>query len=313
MSAETDLLVVGAGAKAAALAAKVHALNTLGLGPLALTIVEATELAASWSGRNGMTSGEEPLAIPPIKDVGFPYQSYEAFGEVGDASRPRDDAVHLAAVHDRQGEYARWVNAGSPAVQHRDVRPVPHVGALSRAPPGGHARARAASHRSRSRRQARALDGRGARSTRPAASVSRAARWCSPARASTGSPARPRRRGADLPLRQQAHRAGRIPLERSATSRSSAAARARSAAWRSCAPSGRRRGLTIYTPTPAAEPRRELPGESRLLQPRRGRLERSGPADAPRLRQALRPGGVRPRDPGGTIAYDERAASSPGA
>ena len=77
-----DLLVVGAGAKATALAAKIHALNTLGAGPFALTIVEATELAASWLGRNGMTSGEEPLAIPPIKDIGFPYQSAMAFGEL---------------------------------------------------------------------------------------------------------------------------------------------------------------------------------------------------------------------------------------
>ena len=82
---EADLLIVGAGAKAAAIATKVHVMNRLGLGPIALTIVEATEPAASWSGRNGMTSGEEPLAIPPIKDVGFPYQSHEEFGE--DAAR----------------------------------------------------------------------------------------------------------------------------------------------------------------------------------------------------------------------------------
>ena len=97
---EADLLIVGAGAKAAAIATKVHVLNRLGLGPIALTIVEATEPAASWSGRNGMTSGEEPLAIPPIKDVGFPYQSYQEFGERRRGDRPRDDAVHLAAVHD---------------------------------------------------------------------------------------------------------------------------------------------------------------------------------------------------------------------
>jgi mycobactin lysine-N-oxygenase len=118
---EADLLIVGAGAKAAAIAAKVHVLNTLGLGPIALTIVEATEHAASWSGRNGMTSGEEPLAIPPIKDIGFPYQSHEAFGQ--EAGGAIDRAImaftwqqHLVSA----GGYARWVNAGSPAVQHRD-------------------------------------------------------------------------------------------------------------------------------------------------------------------------------------------------
>ncbi len=81
---DADLLIVGAGAKAAAIATKVHVMNRLGLGPIALTIVEATESAASWSGRNGMTSGEEPLAIPPIKDVGFPYESHREFGEIGE-------------------------------------------------------------------------------------------------------------------------------------------------------------------------------------------------------------------------------------
>ncbi|HXB64851.1 MAG TPA: SidA/IucD/PvdA family monooxygenase [Solirubrobacteraceae bacterium] len=116
----TNLLVVGAGAKATALAAKVHALNTLGAGPLTLTIVEANEIAASWLGRNGMTSGEEPLAIPPIKDIGFPYRSAATFGALGEAL----DRAMLPFTWQRymidKGEYARWVNAGSPAVQHRD-------------------------------------------------------------------------------------------------------------------------------------------------------------------------------------------------
>jgi mycobactin lysine-N-oxygenase len=120
VSVDADLIAVGAGAKAAALAAKVHALNTLGAGPITLTIVEANEPAASWSGRNGMTSGEEPLAITPIKDVGFPYQSYEAFGEVGEevdrAVMPFSWQRYLI---DKKS-YARWVDAGSPAIEHRE-------------------------------------------------------------------------------------------------------------------------------------------------------------------------------------------------
>ncbi len=117
---EADLIAVGAGAKAAALAAKVHALNTLGAGPITLRIIEANGPAASWSGRNGMTSGEEPLAITPIKDVGFPYQSYEAFGEVGEevdrAVMPFSWQRYLI---DKKS-YARWVDAGSPAIEHRE-------------------------------------------------------------------------------------------------------------------------------------------------------------------------------------------------
>lgn len=117
---EADLLIVGAGAKAAAIAAKVHVLNRLGLGPITLTIVEKTEPAASWLGRNGMTSGEEPLAIPPIKDVGFPYQSHRQFGDAGDAL----DAGLLPFTWQRYAierrDYAPWVNSGAPPVRHRD-------------------------------------------------------------------------------------------------------------------------------------------------------------------------------------------------
>jgi mycobactin lysine-N-oxygenase len=117
---ESDILVVGAGAKAAALAAKVHAINTLGLAEISMTVVEKTEPAASWLGRNGMTSGEEPLAIPPIKDVGFPYQSSRQFGERGDEI----DAALLPLTWQRfameRHEYAAWVNSGSPSVMHKD-------------------------------------------------------------------------------------------------------------------------------------------------------------------------------------------------
>ncbi|MGN6275824.1 MAG: SidA/IucD/PvdA family monooxygenase [Solirubrobacterales bacterium] len=117
---DSDILIVGAGAKAAALAAKVHTINTLGLGEISMTVIEKTEPAASWKGLNGMTSGEEPLAIPPIKDIGFPYQSSRQFGEVGDEI----DAALLPFTWQRfameRHEYAAWVNSGSPSVLHRD-------------------------------------------------------------------------------------------------------------------------------------------------------------------------------------------------
>jgi mycobactin lysine-N-oxygenase len=117
---DSDILIVGAGAKAAALAAKVHTINTLGLAEISMTVVEKTEPAASWLGRNGMTSGEEPLAIPPIKDVGFPYQSSRQFGELGD----QIDAELLPFTWQRfameRHEWAAWVNSGSPSVMHKD-------------------------------------------------------------------------------------------------------------------------------------------------------------------------------------------------
>jgi mycobactin lysine-N-oxygenase len=120
MAAESDLLVVGAGAKAAGIAAKVHAFNLLGLGPISLTIVEGTEVAASWKGRNGMTSGEEPLAVTPIKDVGFPYQSFREFGEAGEAIDERVMQFSWQRYMVGRRRYARWIDAGSPSVRHRD-------------------------------------------------------------------------------------------------------------------------------------------------------------------------------------------------
>src|SRR4051812_43244693 len=133
---ESDILVVGAGAKAAALAAKVHTINTLGLAEISMTVIEKTEPAASWLGRNGMTSGEEPLAIPPVKDVGFPYQSSRQFGSLGDAI----DGELLPLTWQRfameRHEYATWVNSGSPSVMHRDYGGGPG-GGLAQTPGGG--------------------------------------------------------------------------------------------------------------------------------------------------------------------------------
>ncbi len=120
MLAATDLLIVGAGAKAAGIATKVHVLNGLGLGPISLKVVEGTEPAASWLGRNGMTSGEEPLAVTPIKDIGFPYQSHYEFGEAGEAIDAAAMGFSWQQYLIGKREYARWIDAGSPSVRHRD-------------------------------------------------------------------------------------------------------------------------------------------------------------------------------------------------
>jgi mycobactin lysine-N-oxygenase len=118
--AEHDLIVVGAGAKAAGIATKVHIINSLGLAQLSILVIEGTEVAASWKGRNGMTSGEEPLAVTPIKDVGFPYQSHVEFGEAGEAIDASLAQFTWQQHMISKRRYARWVDAGSPPVRHRD-------------------------------------------------------------------------------------------------------------------------------------------------------------------------------------------------
>jgi mycobactin lysine-N-oxygenase len=120
MAGVSDLIVVGAGAKATAIAAKAHAINRLRLGRISLLIVEQRESAASWLGANGMTSGGELLAITPLKDIGFPYRSSQSFGEHGKAI----DDVLVEFSWPRyligQDRYAEWLNAGLPPVQHRE-------------------------------------------------------------------------------------------------------------------------------------------------------------------------------------------------
>jgi mycobactin lysine-N-oxygenase len=120
VNAYTDLIVVGAGAKASGIATKVHAFNRIGLGPLTMKVVEGVEPAASWLGRNGMTSGEEPLAVTPIKDVGFPYQSHREFGEAGEAIDAETMGFSWQRYMIGKRDYARWIDAGSPSVRHRD-------------------------------------------------------------------------------------------------------------------------------------------------------------------------------------------------
>jgi mycobactin lysine-N-oxygenase len=116
---DTDLLVVGAGAKGAAIAMKVHVLNMLGLGPVSLTIVEATGPAGAWMDGNGVTSSREVLAISPSKDVGFPYEGRHAFGAAGEAVDRAAMSFSWQRYLVEQGRYARWVDAGAPAVQRR--------------------------------------------------------------------------------------------------------------------------------------------------------------------------------------------------
>jgi mycobactin lysine-N-oxygenase len=116
---DTDLLVLGAGAKGTAVALKAHLLNSLGLGSVELTLVEASRPAAAWLDGEGVSTSREVLAISPAKDVAFPYQSACTFGDAGAAI----DEAALSFSWQRhlveRGGYGNWVDAGSPPVQRR--------------------------------------------------------------------------------------------------------------------------------------------------------------------------------------------------
>lgn len=116
---DTDLLVLGAGAKGTAIAMKAHVLNCLGLGPVRVTVVEATGPAAAWRDGEGVTSSREILGLSPTKDVGFPYQAERAFGAAGREVNRAAMAFSWQRYLVDEGRYAEWIDAGCPSVQRR--------------------------------------------------------------------------------------------------------------------------------------------------------------------------------------------------
>ncbi|WP_300071789.1 SidA/IucD/PvdA family monooxygenase [uncultured Ruegeria sp.] len=69
-----SILIVGAGAKAAAIAAKHRALLESEFEVPDITVIEKHEVSANWNGRFGYTDGIHNLGTPPEKDIGFPYR-----------------------------------------------------------------------------------------------------------------------------------------------------------------------------------------------------------------------------------------------
>src|SRR6185503_335085 len=71
----TQIVIVGAGPKAAAIAAKAHVLRQQGHPAPKVTIIDKhAEDGAHWRGSAGYTDGEQRLGTPPDKDIGFPYR-----------------------------------------------------------------------------------------------------------------------------------------------------------------------------------------------------------------------------------------------
>jgi mycobactin lysine-N-oxygenase len=58
--------------------------------------------------------------VTPIKDVGFPYQSFREFGEAGEAIDDQVMRFSWQRYMVARRRYARWIDAGSPSVRHRD-------------------------------------------------------------------------------------------------------------------------------------------------------------------------------------------------
>ena len=112
------LAVVGAGAKAIAVAAKAAELRAMGVAAPDVIAVERTGVAANWQAGGGWTDGQHQLGTGPEKDVGFPYRSSlvpRRNAELDERMTRHSWQSYLIAT----GQFAEWIDRGRPAPTHR--------------------------------------------------------------------------------------------------------------------------------------------------------------------------------------------------
>jgi mycobactin lysine-N-oxygenase len=112
------LAVIGAGAKAVAVAAKAAVLRDMGIDVPDVVAVERTGVAANWQADGGWTDGHHRLGTSPEKDVGFPYRSSlvpRRNAEIDERMARHSWQAYLIAT----GHFAEWVDRGRPAPTHR--------------------------------------------------------------------------------------------------------------------------------------------------------------------------------------------------
>ena len=113
----STLAVLGAGAKAVAVAAKAAALREMGCDPPRVVAVERTEVAANWRASGGWTDGAHRLGTSPEKDVGFPYNSALVPRRNAELDERMTRYSWQAYLIDT-GQFAHWVDRGRPAPTH---------------------------------------------------------------------------------------------------------------------------------------------------------------------------------------------------
>jgi mycobactin lysine-N-oxygenase len=111
------LVVIGAGPKAAALAAKARVLKKLGGRIQILVLEQQSELAGNWTGSCGFTTGLVSLCTPPEKDVGFPYNS--AYGSDVDKLMLGNYSWHAYLILADRSWYSNWVDTDRTPPSHQ--------------------------------------------------------------------------------------------------------------------------------------------------------------------------------------------------
>src|SRR5262249_35921549 len=115
------LLVLGAGPKGVAIAAKRYMLAKLGYPVPHLRIIDRQGVASHWSGQAGFTDGNQFLGTRPEKDVGFPYLS-ACWGNKELSRAVAKEMVHLSwqSFLIDQWRYAGWIDRGRTRPTHQE-------------------------------------------------------------------------------------------------------------------------------------------------------------------------------------------------
>ena len=115
------LLVVGAGPKAVAIAAKRHMLAKLGYPVPHVRVIDRQGVATHWTGKAGFTDGHQFLGTRPEKDIGFPYLS-TCWGDKELSRAVAKEMVHLSwqSFLIDQLRYADWIDRGRTRPTHRE-------------------------------------------------------------------------------------------------------------------------------------------------------------------------------------------------
>jgi mycobactin lysine-N-oxygenase len=117
-SATSDTLaIIGAGAKAVAVAAKAAVLREMGVEVPDVVAIERSGVAANWRAGGGWTDGRQRLGTSPEKDVGFPYRSKLIPGrdtELDERMMRFSWQSYLVATD----QFVGWIDRGRPAPTH---------------------------------------------------------------------------------------------------------------------------------------------------------------------------------------------------
>jgi mycobactin lysine-N-oxygenase len=114
----STLAILGAGAKAVAVAAKACALREMGAEVPDVVAVERIGVGANWQASGGWTDGAHRLGTSPEKDVGFPYRSAlvpRRNAELDERMTRFSWQSYLIAT----ASFAEWIDRGRPAPTHR--------------------------------------------------------------------------------------------------------------------------------------------------------------------------------------------------